>query len=73
MCVRVSIVIVTFIFVYVVCSGAEERHLQSIGVETINQSINCAEEIRVCRWLFKLHLIFKRHLYMLHIKFHGWT
>ena len=48
MCVCVSIVMVNFylfIFsVYVVvcmyCSGAEEWHLLSTGVETINQSIN---------------------------------
>ena len=39
----VSMVIVSFIlcmWLYVYCSGAEERHLPSTRVETINQSIN---------------------------------
>ena len=27
-------------WLYIYCSGAEEQHLLSIGVETINQSIN---------------------------------
>ena len=36
----VSMVIVLCMWLYVYCSGVEERHLPSTGVETINQSIN---------------------------------